>query len=346
MTAIMNSRRGFLRLAAAGASLAGTMTTAAPRARADWQPAQRYPDPAVKVLDPSFARYRLNLAKVERLATGFRWCEGPVWFGDGRYALWSDIPNDRIMKWEEETGAVSVFRKPASFSNGHARDRQGRLISCEHGARRITRTEHDGRITVLADRFEGKPLNSPNDIVCRSDGSIWFSDPPFGILGHYEGYPARPELPTNLYRLDAQTGKLSVVAGDLNRPNGLCFSPDETRLYVVEAGASPRPILVYDVVSGGTKLGGKRKLLDAGKGTPDGLRCDVDGNLWVGWGMGAEGLDGVAVFNPAGKLIGRIDLPERCANLCFAGLQRNRLFMCGSTSIYSLYVNTQGARII
>jgi gluconolactonase len=344
MTASMNTRRGFLRLAATGAGLAASISTRT-AARADWQPAQRYPDPAVKVLDPSFARYRLNLAKVERLATGFRWCEGPVWFGDGRYVLWSDIPNDRIMKWEEETGAVSVFRKPASFSNGHARDRQGRLISCEHGARRVTRTEHDGRITVLADRFEGKPLNSPNDIVCRSDGSIWFSDPPFGILGHYEGYPARPELPTNLYRLDGQTGKLSVVAGDLNRPNGLCFSPDETRLYVVEAGASPRPILVYDVV-GGSKLGGKRKLIDAGKGTPDGLRCDVDGNLWVGWGMGAEGLDGVAVFNPAGKLIGRVDLPERCANLCFAGLQRNRLFMCGSTSIYSLYVNTQGARII
>jgi gluconolactonase len=315
------------------------------RARADWQPSARYPDPSIQVIDESFKSIRLGSAKVERLATGFRWCEGPVWFGDGRYALFSDIPNNRIMRWDEETGAVSVFRKPSNFANGNSRDREGRLITCEHATRRVTRTEYDGTITTLAERFDGKRLNSPNDIVCRSDGSIWFSDPPFGILGYYEGYPAKPELPTNVYRLDPRGGKLAVVAADVNRPNGLCFSPDEKTLYVIEAGVTPRSIHAYDVVSGGTRLGNKRKLIDAGPGTPDGMRCDVEGNLWVGWGMGSEALDGVAVFNPAGKPIGRINLPERCANLCFTGAARNRLFMCSSTSVYSLFVNTQGVKI-
>jgi gluconolactonase len=334
-----HTRRALLRAGLA----ASTSLPFARRASAEWQPSQRYPDPAIQIVDPSFARYRLSSAKVERLGTGFRWCEGPAWFGDGRFAVFSDIPNNRMMKWDEETGAISVFRKPSNFANGNTRDRQGRLLTCEHATRRITRTEHDGTITVLADHYQGKPLNSPNDIVCRSDGSIWFSDPPFGVLGYYEGYPAKPELPTNVYRLDGRTGKLSVVAGDINRPNGLCFSPDESKLYLIEGGSTPRVIHVYDVVDGGTRLAGKRKLIDAGAGTPDGMRADVDGNLWVGWGMGQEGLDGVAVFNPAGKLIGRINLPERCANLCFVGTYRNRLFMCSSTSIYSLFVNTQGA---
>ena len=307
-----------------------------------WKPAPRYPDPAVRAVDPSFAKYKLNLAAIERLATGFRWCEGPVWFGDGRYLLWSDIPNNRIMKWEEETGGVSVFRKPSNFANGHTRDRQGRLLSCEHGTRRVTRTEYDGTLTVIADSFDGKRLNSPNDIVVKSDGSIWFTDPPFGLLGYYEGYVAKQELPTNVYRVDAKSGQLSVVAADINRPNGLCFSPDESTLYVVQCG-TPRDILAFEVTEGGTKLSNKRQLIDAGKGTPDGMRCDIDGNLWCGWGLGEEGLDGVSVFNPEGKLIGRIDLPERCANLCFGGTHRNRLFMAGSQSLYSLYVNTQGA---
>lgn len=333
------NRRTFL---AAGGSLAALAF--APRGMAQWQPSQRYPDPRVRIIDPSFAKYRLALAKVERIATGMRWCEGPVWFGDGRFLLWSDIPNNRIMKWEEETGAVSVFRKPSNNANGNTRDRQGRLITCEHDARRVTRTEYDGSITVLADRYDGKPLNSPNDVVCKSDGSLWFTDPPFGILGYYEGHLDRQELPTNVYRWDPQTKKLSVVAGDISRPNGLAFSPDESQLYVVEGGATPRVIRAYDVVDDGTRLANGRVLMTAeAKGTPDGLRVDVDGNLWVGWGMGEEGLDGVSVFNPEGKLIGRIDLPERCANLCFGGRHRNRLFMCGSTSIYSLFVNTQGA---
>jgi len=321
---------------------AAALALATPReGLGQWEPSQRYPDPAVKVLDPSFAKYRVTLAKVERLFTGCRWAEGPVWFGDGRYLLWSDLPNDRILRWEEETGAVGVFRKPSHNANGNARDRQGRLLTCEHDTRRVTRTEYDGAITVLADSYQGKPLNSPNDIVCRSDGSIWFSDPPFGILGFYEGHKATQELPTNVYRIDPASGRLDVATGEIERPNGLAFSPDEATLYVVEAIGPSRSIWAFDVVDG-VRLANKRRLVDAGRGTPDGLRVDVDGNLWVGWGMGEEGLDGVEVFSPAGLRIGRVDLPERCANLCFGGRHRNRLFMCGSTSLYSLYVNTQG----
>ena len=330
------NRRDFLRAGTAVAAAAAT-----PRAWADWQPSPRYPDPAIKILDPSFTKYRIASSKVERLGTGFRWSEGPVWFGDGRYLLWSDIPNDRIMKWEEETGAISVFRKPSHNANGNTRDRQGRLLTCEHDTRRVTRTEPDGSITVIAERYDGKPLNSPNDIVCKSDGSVWFTDPPFGVLAYYEGHKDTPELPTNVYRVDPGSGRLAVVTGDINRPNGLAFSPDESRRSVIEAGTSPRVIHVYDVE--GARLTSKRKLIDAGPGTPDGMRVDVDGNLWVGWGMGEEGLDGVAVFTADGKPIGRIDLPERCANVCFGGRYRNRLFMAASTSLYSLFVNTQGA---
>ena len=333
------NRRAFL---AAGTAAAATLA-AVPRALAQFQPSPRYPDPNVQVLDPGFNRYRLGLAKVEQIATGMRWSEGPVWFGDGRYLLWSDIPNNRIMRWDEETGAVGVFRRPANFANGNTRDRQGRLLSCEHATRRISRTEYDGTITTIADKFDGKPLNSPNDVVCKSDGSIWFTDPPFGILGFYEGYVATPQLPTNVYRVDPQTGQVTLVSGEISRPNGLAFSPDESRLYVVEAGVTPRIIQVFDVVDGGRKLANKRRFIEAGQGTPDGFRVDVDGNLWCGWGMGSAELDGVMIFNPDGKPIGRIALPERCANLCFGGTYRNRLFMTGSTSIYSLYVNTQGA---
>jgi gluconolactonase len=337
----MNLTRRTLLTAGTTAAVSAAIT---PRAFARWSGSSpvRYPDPAVQVLDPSFGKYRLGLAAVERLATGFRWSEGPVWFGDGRFLLWSDIPNNRMMKWEEETGAVTVFRKPSNNTNGNTRDRQGRLVSCEHDTRRVTRTEYDGTITVLLDNYQGKPLNSPNDVVVTSDNSVWFTDPPFGILGNYEGHTATPELPTNVYRIDGKTGQATVATGDVNRPNGLCFSPDESRLYVVESGVSPRVIRVFDVVDGGTKLANGRVFVDAGKGIPDGMRCDTDGNLWCGFG-GGEGEDGVAIFTPDGKLIGRILLPERCANLCFGGLKRNRLFMTGSQSLYSLYVNTQGA---
>jgi gluconolactonase len=309
----------------------------------EWQPSPRYPDPSVEIVDQSFARYKLNLAKVERLAQGFRWAEGPVWLGDMRCLLWSDIPNNRIMRWDEETGATTVFRAPSSFANGNTRDRQGRLVTCLHGGRSVVRTEPDGTLTTLADRHDGKRLNSPNDVVAKSDGSLWFTDPPFGLLGYYEGYRAEPELPvTRVYRVDGASGALTVVADDVNGPNGLAFSPDESLLYVVESRATPRTIAAYEVV-GGTRLGRKRTLVDAGpRGTPDGFRVDVDGNLWCGWGMGEDGLDGVFVFNADGRHIGRIRLPERCANLCFGGTYRNRLFMAASTSIYSLYVNTQG----
>jgi gluconolactonase len=331
------SRRQFVTAASALAA------SAAAPAFAQWAPTSRYPDPSVIVLDPSFNKYRLALAGVERLATGCRWSEGPVYFGDGRYLLWSDIPNNRIVRWDEETGAVSNFRKPSGFANGNTRDRQGRLLTCEHDTRRVTRTEYDGSITVIADRYDGKPLNSPNDIVCKSDGSVWFTDPPFGILGFYEGHVEKPELPTNVYRWDPKTQKLAVVAGDVNRPNGLAFSPDEKRLYIIEAGVTPRVVRVYDVVDGGSRLSNGKVFLTAETGgTPDGFRLDIDGNLWMGWGMGSEALDGVNVFNSEAKLIGRIDLPERCANLCFGGRYRNRLLMTASTSIYSLYVNTQG----
>jgi gluconolactonase len=300
----------------------------------------RYPDPAIHVLDPSFAKYRIANAGVERLATGYRWAEGPAWFGDARCVLWSDIPNNRIMRWDEPTGTVTVFRQPSNYANGNTRDRQGRLVTCEHDARRVTRTEYDGTITVLCDRFDGKPLNSPNDVVVKSDDSIWFTDPPFGILSNYEGHVATVELPTNVYRVDGKTGQATVVAGDIPRPNGLCFSPDERRLYVVVSGATPREIRVFDVE--GARLTNGRVFVNAGPASPDGIRCDTDGNLWCGWG-GGEAHDGVAIFDPDAKMIGHVLLPERCANICFGGAKRNRLFMAASTSLYALYVNAQGA---
>jgi gluconolactonase len=316
---------------------------AIPLAPSRWEATQSYPDPAVRTLDSRFDAIKPPFnAAVERLANGFRWAEGPVWFGDGRCLLWSDIPNNRIMRWDEETGAVGVFRKPSNHANGNTRDRQGRLVTCEHQGRRVTRTEYDGAITVILDHFDGKRLNSPNDIVVKSDDSIWFTDPPFGILGNYEGDRSAPELPTNVYRVDGSTGHAAVVAGDINGPNGLCFSPDETKLYVVESRSVPRQIRVFDVVDDGTKLANGRIFVSAGEGSPDGVRCDVHGNLWCGWGM-TSALNGVAVFAPDATLIGQIALPERCANLCFGGRKRNRLFMAASQSIYAVYVNTEGA---
>jgi gluconolactonase len=308
-----------------------------------WQPVTTYPDPAIITLDPRFAAIRPPMnAGIDRLYTGCRWSEGPVWFGDLRVVLWSDIPNNRIMKWDEETGEVSVFRKPSNNANGNTRDRQGRLVTCEHGMRRVTRTEHDGTITVICNRYDRNPLNSPNDVVVKSDGSIWFTDPAFGILGNYEGNKATPELPTNVYRVDGRTGRTTIAAEGINFPNGLCFSPDESRMYIVESRAQPRAIRVYDVVDEGTRLANPRNFADLGGGSPDGFRCDVEGNLWCGWG-GTPELNGVAVFAPDGTMIGRIALPERCANVCFGGTKRNRLFMAASRSLYAVYVNTEGA---
>lgn len=306
-----------------------------------WTPSQRYPDPAIVSVTPEFDRYRLPLAKVERLATGYRWCEGPVWMGEFQSLVWSDVPGNVQYCWDEQSHSTRIFRSPSNNANGNTRDRNGRLITCEHLTRRVVRTEMDGHRTVLADSFNGLPLNSPNDVVCHSDGSIWFTDPVFGISGFYEGEKAEPSLSSNVYRL-APDGKLSVVADHINQPNGLAFSPDESRLYIVQSRGTPRQILAFDVIDS-HELSAGSVLIDAGQhGTPDGFRVDVDGNLWCGWGMGEAGLDGVHVFNPAGVLIGRIDLPERCANLCFGGLHRNRLFMAASTSVYALFVNTQG----
>lgn len=312
-------------------------------AEAPWQQSARYPDPSIVALDPSFKRYHLALSAVERLWTGSRWGEGPVWFGDGRFLLWSDIPNNRVLKWEEETGAVSVFQKPSNNANGHTRDRQGRLIACEHFGRRVVRFEYDGAMTVLADSYKGKKLNSPNDVVVKSDGSIWFTDPPFGIMGFYEGERVVPELPhTNVYRIDGHSGEISLVADDIDHPNGLAFSPDESILYVIESRGEPRNILAYDVAPDGKTLRNRRVFIRTETGeTPDGFRVDTDGNLWCGWGM-TPAFDGVRIYNSSGAPIGHIHLPERCANLCFGGRQRNRLFMSAAQSLFSLYVNTQG----
>lgn len=303
---------------------------------------QRYPDPAIVALDPSFARYTIFNAAIERLWTGARWCEGPVWFGDARTLLWSDIPNDRMLRWDETTGAVSTFRQGSHNANGNTRDRQGRLVTCEHRGRRVTRTEYDGSITVVMDSWQGRRLNSPNDVVTTRDGAIWFTDPTFGIRGNYEGEKGESEVGTNVYRVDPATGRGEIAVDDMDQPNGICFSPDETRCYIVESGPRPRRIRVYEVADGRKLVNGRVFFAGDGEQAPDGFRCDVDGNLWCGWG-GGEGHDGVTVFAPSGQRIGHIHLPERCANLCFGGRHRNRLFMAASKSIYALYVNTQGA---
>jgi gluconolactonase len=319
--------------------------TSAAEAEIPWQPAQCYPDPAIETLDPRFDGVKPPFhAAVERLATGCRWSEGPVWFGDGRYLLWSDIPNDRILRWDEAAESVASFRRPSNNSNGNTRDREGRLVTCEHLTRRVTRTEYDGGITIILDRFAGKRLNSPNDVVVKSDGSIWFTDPPFGILGNYEGERAESELRPAVYRVDGRSGEARMMTDEVPGPNGLAFSPDESKLYVVASRAAPsRLIQVFDVVEDGERLANGRVFVNAGTGTPDGFRCDVEGNLWCGWGM-TPALNGVVVFAPDGIMIGRIALPERCANVCFGGRRRNRLFMAASRSLYAVYVNTEGAR--
>jgi len=356
-----HSRRGFLHGSAAlvvGALARPALADSnALGSSAPFVPSARYPDPAVVTLENSFLKYRLFNASVERLATGFRWLEGPVWFGDGRYLLASDIPNNRIVRWDENTGQLSVFRQPSNFANGLTRDRQGRLIVCEGATtlglgRRVTRTEYSGQITVLAEHFEGKPFNSPNDLACRRDGSIWFSDPPFQAMNSYEGRTAKIEQPHAVYRIDGQSGKVTRVIDNLAGPNGLCFSPDDKLLYVVEGRATPNRLVWSYSVDDKGRLGARTKVIEAlNFGALDGIKCDVDGNLWCGWGSSGalagkpEELDGVMVFNPSGKPIAHIRLPERCANLCFGGAEGNQLFMASSHSLYMLFVNTRGADV-
>ena len=311
---------------------------------ADGQPI-RYPDPAVEVCDPRFASYVLGSAAVERLWTGGRWTEGPVWFGDLRCLIWSDIPNNRMLRWTEDDGRVTTFRTPSHYANGNTRDRQGRLITCEHDTRRVTRTEPDGSVTVLIDSFENKPLNAPNDIVVHVDGSIWFTDPGYGIHWNYEGHRAAFEQPTRIYRLDAVSGDATIVDESLEKPNGLAFSPDHNILYVADTGAShfpgtPKQIHAFDVE--GHTLTNRRTFADVAPAMPDGFRVDTDGNVWAATGWGGEGHDGVQIFAPDGTRIGIIHLPEGASNLVFGGVKRNRLFVTASQSVYALYVETQG----
>ncbi|SDL54081.1 gluconolactonase [Nonomuraea maritima] len=289
-----------------------------------------------EVLDERFAHVGGD-GRIEVLHTGARWAEGPVYFPAGRFLVWSDIPNDRMLRWDETTGAVGPFRSPAGYSNGNTLDREGRLVTCEHGNRRVTRTEHDGSITVIADRWQGKRLNSPNDVVVRSDGSVWFTDPPYGILSDYEGHAAEQEIDgCHVYRADPVTGEVRVVAGDFTRPNGLAFSPDERRLYIADTHTGR--LRVFDVTDDGTLTGGE-VFAEAGDGL-DGLRFDAAGRIWAAAGKA------VLCFDPDGTLIGRLRLPERTANLVFGGPKRNRLFITASTSLYSLLTNVTGTRPI
>lgn len=288
--------------------------------------------------DPVFGTYVLGNAPVKQLATGFDWTEGPVWFGDHECLLFSDIPNNRILRWSERDG-ISTFRAPSNFSNGHTRDHKGRLISCEHGLRRVTRTEYDGSITVIADRYDGKRLNSPNDVVVKSDGTIWFSDPHYGIMTNYEGFKATPELPLNVYRVDPETGDIEAVVTDMNAPNGLAFSPSEDRLYVADTGrmfsGDAQTMRVYDCGDDGTLSGG-RAFHTIEPGASDGFRVDTDGNVW------SSAADGVHCISPDGALLGKILVPELVSNVCFGGRGKHRLFITATTSLYAINLNRQG----
>ena len=280
---------------------------------------------------------------MERLYTGCRWTEGPAWFGDGRYLLFSDIPNNKIMRWTEETGVVSEYRYPSNNSNGNARDNSGRLITCEHLTRRVTRTELDGSVTVIADSFRKSKLNAPNDVAIHRDGAIWFTDPGYGILNNYEGDRSEPELPTAVYRIDPISGTTDMKATGPSRPNGLCFSPDFNNLYLADSGSTnPRSIYIYNVSNNGTDLNEGRVFVETGKDSTDGIRCDRDGNLWA---SAQHGTNSIAIYNSESVLIGRIYLPEVPSNLTFGGHKRNRLFITASRSIYSLYTDAIGASL-
>jgi len=318
-------------------------------------PTTYFTDPDIVTVDPSFGALVQRNSAITRLWTGALWCEGPAWSAQGRYLVWSDIPNDRQLRWLDEDNHVTVFRQPSNNSNGNTFDFEGRQVSCEHLTRRVVRYEHDGRVTVIADSYNGKKLNSPNDVAAHKDGSYWFTDPPYG-RSLYEGQPGPRELPTAVYRVD-KSGKVTQVVSEqqVPDPNGITFSPDYTRVYVVSTGKGPGDtgaggkgdMFVFDVAADGTVANGRQFadfMIDGIKCSPDGVRCDATGNVWCSSNAGrAVGYSGVTVWTPQGRLIGRIRLPEVCANLCFGGVKRNRLFMAASQSLYAVYVNTQGA---
>lgn len=338
------TRRTFITaVIGAGAVAAGSASAQQPEVQRDWSGRDpvRYPDPDIVALDNRFRRYIIGNTAIRRLHTGTMWAEGPAWNGVGRYLVWSDIPNNVQLRFIEDDGRVTTFRNPSGNSNGNTFDAEGRQLSCEHGGRRVVRYEPSGALTVIAEKYQGRRLNSPNDVVVHPDGSIWFTDPIYGIRGNYEGFKAESETKPAVYRVDPTSGAIDLITDEMTGPNGLCFSPDHRTLYVADTGTG-REIRAYDV-DGKSARNGRRHAqltLPGSAGTlaaADGIRCDIDGNIWAG------ARPGVQVIAPDGVAIGAIRLPENCANVCFGGIKRNRLFMTASQSLYAVYVDTQGA---